>query len=105
MGGMVPSSRLRHPRWETGSPRLERYNGYSAVEIVGEAALESVPDGDGCHGVVGASATGRFWPEWTAMSYRERTSGAQARAVRYFAISRLPVSGGIVAKALVGALR
>ena len=25
-------------RWETGSPRLERYNGYSAVEIVGETA-------------------------------------------------------------------
>jgi multidrug efflux pump len=24
--------------WESGSPRLERYNGYSAVEIVGEAA-------------------------------------------------------------------
>ncbi len=40
------------------------------------------------------------------MSLPERLSGAQAPAlVRYFpAISRLPASGGIVAKAPVGAL-
>ncbi len=37
-GGMVPFSAFATSRWETGSPRLERYNGYSAVEIVGEAA-------------------------------------------------------------------
>ncbi|MHA9780694.1 efflux RND transporter permease subunit, partial [Klebsiella pneumoniae] len=37
-GTMVPFSAFATSRWETGSPRLERYNGYSAVEIVGEAA-------------------------------------------------------------------
>ncbi|WP_411905219.1 efflux RND transporter permease subunit, partial [Salmonella enterica] len=37
-GGMVPFSAFATSRWETGSPRLERYNGYWAVEIVGEAA-------------------------------------------------------------------
>lgn len=37
-GGMVPFSAFATSRWETGSPRLERYNGYSALEIVGEAA-------------------------------------------------------------------
>lgn len=42
-GGMVPFSAFATSRWETGSPRLERYNGYSAVEIVGEAAPGSVP--------------------------------------------------------------
>ena len=31
-GGMVPFSAFATSRWETGSPRLERYNGYSAVE-------------------------------------------------------------------------
>ncbi|POK91619.1 efflux RND transporter permease subunit, partial [Klebsiella pneumoniae] len=36
-GTMVPFSAFATSRWETGSPRLERYNGYSAVEIVGEA--------------------------------------------------------------------
>ncbi|MHC8143622.1 efflux RND transporter permease subunit, partial [Klebsiella pneumoniae] len=34
-GTMVPFSAFATSRWETGSPRLERYNGYSAVEIVG----------------------------------------------------------------------
>ncbi|MHC7486844.1 efflux RND transporter permease subunit, partial [Klebsiella pneumoniae] len=33
-GTMVPFSAFATSRWETGSPRLERYNGYSAVEIV-----------------------------------------------------------------------
>lgn len=37
-GGMVPFSAFSTTRWEYGSPRLERYNGYSALEIVGEAA-------------------------------------------------------------------
>jgi multidrug efflux pump len=37
-GGMVPFSAFATSHWESGSPRLERYNGYSAVEIVGEAA-------------------------------------------------------------------
>lgn len=42
-GGMVPFSAFSTTRWEYGSPRLERYNGYSALEIVGEAAPVSVP--------------------------------------------------------------
>ncbi|MEH2725732.1 efflux RND transporter permease subunit, partial [Klebsiella pneumoniae] len=32
-GTMVPFSAFATSRWETGSPRLERYNGYSAVEL------------------------------------------------------------------------
>lgn len=42
-GGMVPFSAFATSRWETGSPRLERYNGYSAVEIVGKPHRGSVP--------------------------------------------------------------
>ncbi len=41
-GGMVPFSAFATSHWETGSPRLERYNGYAAVEIVGESTA-SVP--------------------------------------------------------------
>ena len=37
-GGMVPFSAFASSHWEYGSPRLERYNGSSALEIVGEAA-------------------------------------------------------------------
>jgi multidrug efflux pump len=42
-GGMVPFSAFASSHWESGSPRLERYNGYSAVEIIGEASRASVP--------------------------------------------------------------
>lgn len=42
-GGMVPFSAFATSRWETGSPRLERYNGYSAVEIVRKPHRGSVP--------------------------------------------------------------
>ncbi len=45
-GGMVPFSASPPSRWETGSPRLERYNGYSAVEIRRGRAGSQYRDGD-----------------------------------------------------------
>lgn len=69
-GGMVPFSAFATSRWETGSPRLERYNGYSALEIVGEAA-PGVSTGtamDIMEKLVQQLPTG-FGTEWTAMSY------------------------------------
>lgn len=81
-GGMVPFSAFATSRWETGSPRLERYNGYSAVEIVGEAA-PGVSTGtamDVMESLV-HQLPGGFGLEWTAMSYQERLSGAQAPAL------------------------
>ncbi|WP_313063775.1 multidrug efflux RND transporter permease AcrD [Atlantibacter hermannii] len=89
-GGMVPFSAFATSRWETGSPRLERYNGYSAVEIVGEAA-PGVSTGtamDIMEKLVKELPVG-FGVEWTAMSYQERLSGAQAPAL--YAISLLVV--------------
>lgn len=89
-GGMVPFSAFATSRWETGSPRLERYNGYSAVEIVGEAA-PGVSTGtamDIMESLVHQLPTG-FGLEWTAMSYQERLSGSQAPAL--YAISLLVV--------------
>lgn len=89
-GGMVPFSAFATSRWETGSPRLERYNGYAAVEIVGEAA-PGVSTGtamDVMEKLVNQLPTG-FGLEWTAMSYQERLSGAQAPAL--YAVSLLVV--------------
>ena len=89
-GGMVPFSAFATSRWETGSPRLERYNGYAAVEIVGEAAT-GVSTGtamDIMENLV-RQLPGSFGLEWTAMSYQERLSGAQAPAL--YAISLLVV--------------
>lgn len=89
-GSMVPFSAFASSHWETGSPRLERYNGYSAVEIVGEAA-QGVSSGaamDTMEKLVAKLPSG-FGLEWTGLSYQERLSGAQAPAL--YAISLLVV--------------
>ncbi|HID9181436.1 TPA: multidrug efflux RND transporter permease AcrD, partial [Klebsiella quasipneumoniae] len=89
-GTMVPFSAFATSRWKTGSPRLERYNGYSAVEIVGEAApgISTGTAMDMMEKLAAQLPTG-FGLEWTAMSYQERLSGAQAPAL--YAISLLVV--------------
>ncbi|QHA88523.1 multidrug efflux RND transporter permease AcrD [Serratia rhizosphaerae] len=89
-GGMVPFSAFATSRWEYGSPRLERYNGSASVEIVGEAAdgISSGTAMDEMERLVKQLPNG-FGLEWTAMSYQERLSGAQAPAL--YAISLLVV--------------
>ena len=91
-GGMLPLSAFATSRWETGSPRLERYNGYSAVEIVGEAA-PGVSTGtamDIMESLVKQLPNG-FGLEWTAMSYQERLSRrAGSGAVRHFLAGGIP---------------
>lgn len=89
-GGMVPFSAFASSHWETGSPRLERYNGYSALEIVGEAA-PGVSTGTAMDIMenLAHQLPGGLGLEWTAMSYQERLSGAQAPAL--YAISLLVV--------------
>ena len=89
-GDMVPFSAFASSHWLNGSPRLERYNGYSAVEIVGEAA-PGVSTGTAMHimeTLVSQLPVG-FGLQWTAMSWQERLSGAQAPAL--YAISLLVV--------------
>ncbi|HAT1611353.1 TPA: multidrug efflux RND transporter permease AcrD [Raoultella planticola] len=89
-GTMVPFSAFATSRWQTGSPRLERYNGYSAVEIVGEAA-PGISTGTAMAIMedLTAQLPNGFGLDWTAMSYQERLSGAQAPAL--YAISLLVV--------------
>ncbi|MCE9731016.1 multidrug efflux RND transporter permease AcrD [Pectobacterium sp. IFB5596] len=89
-GGMVPFSAFAQTVWETGSPRLERYNGYSSLEIVGEAT-PGVSTGTAMtimESLVAKLPEG-FGLEWTGMSLQERLSGAQAPAL--YAVSLLVV--------------
>lgn len=89
-GSMVPFSAFASSRWEYGAPRLERYNGYASLEIVGEAApgVSSGAAMDEMEKLV-RQLPGVLGLEWTAMSYQERLSGAQAPAL--YAISLLVV--------------
>ncbi|MCF5899655.1 efflux RND transporter permease subunit [Aeromonas veronii] len=89
-GQMVPFSAFASTEWSFGSPRLERYNGVPAMEIVGEAVpgkstgdamaaieqmVKQLPEGVGI--------------EWTGLSFQERQAGSQAPAL--YAISLLVV--------------
>jgi len=77
-GQMVPFSAFASQRWDYGSPRLERYNGVSALEIQGEAA-PGVASGDAMLEVekLASQLPPGFSIEWTAVSYQEREAGSQ----------------------------
>jgi multidrug efflux pump len=77
-GQMVPVSAFTSTHWEFGSPRLERYNGVSAVQLNGQAA-PGVSSGEAMAEVerlVGELPPG-FRLAWTAQSYQEIAAGSQ----------------------------
>lgn len=76
---MVPFSSFSTAKWEYGSPRLERYNGFPSMKIQGQSApgkstgeamvlveelVKKLPDGIGY--------------DWTGMSFEERVSANQS---------------------------
>lgn len=81
-GEMVPFSAFATGKWTYGSPRLERYNGVSSVNIQGTPA-PGVSSGDAMlamEEIIGKlpsmGLTG-FDYEWTGLSLEERDSGSQ----------------------------
>jgi multidrug efflux pump len=87
---MVPFSAFATGRWSYGSPRLERYNGSSAVEIQG-AAGAGVSSGDAMNEIdnIMNQLPPGFSHEWTSLSAQEKLSGNQA--TQLYAISILVV--------------
>ncbi len=87
-GAMVPFSAFASTNWTFGAPKLERYNGFAAFEIVGEAA-PGVSSGTAMKAVeeLMAQLPQGVGYEWAGQSYQERLSGAQAPAL--YAISVL----------------
>ncbi|WP_038900572.1 efflux RND transporter permease subunit [Dickeya dadantii] len=81
-GQMVPFSAFASERWEYGSPRLERYNGLPAVELVGEAAPgKSTGEAMALMEELAAQLPPGIGFDWTGMSYQERLAGNQAPAL------------------------
>src|SRR5690606_18293362 len=74
--GPFPASASWH--WTYASPRLERYEGVSAVEIQGEAA-PGVSTGEAMAEIerLAASLPAGTGVAWTGLSYQERQAGAQ----------------------------
>jgi len=87
---MVPFSAFASGKWTYGSPRLERYNGASAVEIQG-AAAPGVSSGDAMNAIdaMVAQLPPGYRHQWTGLSAQERLSGSQA--TQLYLISALVV--------------
>ncbi|MCZ4344093.1 efflux RND transporter permease subunit [Sphingomonadaceae bacterium G21617-S1] len=89
-GSMAPFSAFADTGWQFGPARLERYNGESAVEIMGSpapgyssgAAMARMEE-------LASKLPAGIGYEWTGLSYEERLSGGQAPAL--YALSLLIV--------------
>ena len=81
-GTMVPFSTFATGEWTYGSPRLERYNGISSMNIQGSPA-PGVSSGDAMKAMeelvakLPEAGLQGFDYEWTGLSLEERDSGAQ----------------------------
>jgi len=86
-GKMVPFSSFASSHWSSGSPRLERFNGFPSMNIWGEPApgrssgeamkamedmVSKLPQGIGF--------------EWTGLSYQERMASSQAPLLYAFSV-------------------
>ncbi|WP_332762353.1 efflux RND transporter permease subunit EmhB [Pseudomonas koreensis] len=89
-GTMVPFSAFAKGEWIYGSPKLARYNGVEAMEILGSPA----PGYSTGEAMAEVEAIAKKLPagvgiSWTGLSYEERLSGSQAPAL--YALSLLMV--------------
>ncbi|WP_137970844.1 efflux RND transporter permease subunit [Pseudomonas sp. F(2018)] len=89
-GAMVPFSAFASGEWIYGAPKLSRYNGVPAIEILGEPA-PGHSSGEAMAAVeqIIAQLPAGIGYSWTGLSYEERLSGAQAPAL--YALSLLVV--------------
>jgi multidrug efflux pump len=89
-GEMVPFSSFASAHWAYGSPKLERYNGQSSVEILGAPAPgHSTGEAMAIMESLAATLPPGISYEWTGLSYQERMTGSQAPAL--YALSLLIV--------------
>ncbi len=86
-GKMVPFSSFAATRWSSGSPRLERFNGFPSLNIWAEAA-PGYSSGDAMHAMeeLTAKLPSGIGFDWTGLSYQERQGTAQGPLLYAFAV-------------------
>jgi HAE1 family hydrophobic/amphiphilic exporter-1 len=86
-GKMVPFASFASTRWTTGSPRLERFNGFPSMNIWGEPA-PGRSSGEAMRAM--EEITSKLPPgigyDWTGLSYQERQAAAQTGLLYSFSI-------------------
>jgi HAE1 family hydrophobic/amphiphilic exporter-1 len=86
-GKMVPYSSFAKGHWSSGSPKLERFNGFPSINILGESA-EGRSSGEAMTAMenfVKALPKG-FGFDWNGLSFQERQAGSQAGPLYAFSI-------------------
>ncbi|MDQ1277291.1 MAG: multidrug efflux pump [Thermodesulfobacteriota bacterium] len=86
-GQMTPFASFASTRWATGSPRLERFNGFSSMNIWGEPA-PGRSSGEAMQAMeeITAKLPQGIGFEWSGLSYQERMAKAQAPLLYAFSI-------------------
>ena len=87
LGKMVPFGSFVSGHWASGSPKLERYNGFSSVNIWGEPAngYSSGDAMDAIEEIVSKLPKGIGF-DWTGLSYQEQMAGSQTGLLYAFSI-------------------
>ena len=87
VGKMVPFSSFASGHWTSGSPKLERFNGFPSINIQGESApgKSSGEAMQAMEGFVKKLPQGIGF-DWTGLSYQERQAGAQTAPLYAFSI-------------------
>jgi hydrophobe/amphiphile efflux-1 (HAE1) family protein len=86
-GKMVPFSSFTSSHWTSGSPRLERFNGFPSMNIQGEAAPgKSSGEAMQAMEAIAAKLPQGIGFEWTGLSYQERTASSQAFLLYAFSV-------------------
>jgi multidrug efflux pump len=86
-GGMTPFPAFAKGRWTYGSPKVERYNGVAAMEILAQAG----PGQSTGQAMLAMEALAKKLPsgvgfEWTGLSLQQQQAGSQAPYLYAFSI-------------------
>lgn len=86
-GKMVPFSSFASSHWASGSPRLERFNGFASMNIQGEPA-RGRSSGEAMQAMedITAKLPNGIGFDWTGLSYQERQASSQTGLLYTFSI-------------------
>ncbi|MCC6303389.1 MAG: efflux RND transporter permease subunit [Gammaproteobacteria bacterium] len=81
-GEMVPFTAFTRTQWTFGPPKLDRFNGVSAINLQGSAAA-GTSSGEAMTSMerLVSGLEGGFTSAWSGLSYQERLAGNQALAL------------------------
>jgi len=86
-GKMVPFSSFASGHWTSGSPKLERFNAFPSINILGESA-PGKSSGEAMRAMEGfvKKLPKGIGFDWTGLSYQERMAGSQTFLLYGFSI-------------------